>query len=134
MEWHNARVTNSNSSVFGMVFNQNTYDGSVLAPRVDLESVAYIYAAVSNGGGKHKDKHRAPWLPEGSREDVNVGEWDTGRDSLLLKQAVVETGLQKLGPIAWKRWMWLKENPEALGDRGRAYLIKVKQGIAVYEL
>ena len=118
-------------------------------PRWDLEAVAYAYAAL------RKDTRSAaalscyqyadesdlatipPWHPRAARRSVYDDEEATAPrrgDAALEALAAAETGLAWLGPRAWRRFVWLHEHPDALGERGRRFLAHVRAGRAVYTL
>jgi len=106
-----------------------------IRPQWDLESVAFLYAAL-RGGCCHGDPAKPPWRLY-SRHGLH-SELDKAappRDAALEARAAAEMGLMsRLGPRAWARYHWLAEHPDALGARGERFLAHVRAGRAVYSL
>ena len=94
----------------------------------DLESVAYLYAAIREGAALrgHPRASEPPWMPA-------PGDWDEQEWLELAREAVLD-GEPAGTPLAVQRNEWLRQHPEALGDRGRRFLELVRSGHAVYSL
>ena len=120
------------------------------APRQDLESVAYVAAAIAHGAALRGEP--PPWKTEvgdltcwrfssavSAAESVNRcraagGEPhpDIERESRIRTAAATAGAPNSLGPVASCRWAWLAAHPEALGDSGTAFLERVRAGGVLY--
>lgn len=120
------------------------------APRQDLESVAYVAAAIAHGAALRGEP--PPWKTEvgeltswrfssaeSAAESVNRcraagGEPhpDIERESRIRTAAATAGAPSSLGPVASCRWAWLAAHPEALGDSGTAFLESVRAGNVLY--
>ena len=80
--------------------------------------------------------HRTPaWAPQWSSGSAEQS-WCEGRKAARARDAGnlarEQAGLLPLGRLAWRRHVWMRAHPSALGPRGRAFLARVHAGEEPY--